>query len=203
MGASKQVYYETHSIKPAVGRWYWDLAEPVGNALDLGCGTGELGAFAPDGVRVSGVDHDAEAVREGSRWEDARQVDLEHEPLPFEDGSFSSVIARDIFEHLHNAEQLLCEVHRVLRPGGKLVVSVVQQRPKRLWADYTHVRGYTAKSTRMFLEDAGFQVEKVWPMGGVPYTARLGLVRFVPVLLRIPPFGALFASSWEAKACKR
>lgn len=198
----KRKYYESHPVKPAVAGWYWSLVHPATEVLDLGCGNGELGAAAPDGVRVAGVDHDPGAVELARRFEDAHQVDLEEDLLPFPDGHFDAVIARDVFEHLHNAGQALTEARRVLRPRGVLVASVVSERPRRVWADYTHVRGYTEHALRLFLEDTGFAVAATWPMGGVPLTSRFEQIHRLPVALRFPPLNALFASSWEAKALK-
>jgi hypothetical protein len=69
-----------------------------------------------------------------------------------------------------------------------------------VWADYTHVRGFTKESARMLLEDVGFEVESIWRMGAVPFAARLRLMPLVPLLLRLPIFSQLWAASWELRA---
>ena len=93
-------------------------------------------------------------------------------------------------------------MYRVTRRGGVIVASVVMARPQRVWADYTHLRGFTRESARLLLEDAGFAVEAIWRMGGVPLSDRLGFMDLVPHLLRVPLFDALWGSSWELRARK-
>jgi hypothetical protein len=82
------------------------------------------------------------------------------------------------------------------------MTSVVMARPRIVWADYTHVRGFTKRTAVQLLEDAGLVVEKLWRMGGVPLSGRLGLIWLVPTLLRLPGCNQLWASSWELKARK-
>ena len=166
--------------------------------LDVGCGTGELGRNRPSpDVGVFGVDIDAGALQQAARFETVTLVNLESEPLTYKDASFDAVLAKDIFEHLQDPGNLAREVARVLRPGGVIVVSVVMARPRAVWADYTHVRGFTKHTATQLLEDAGLAVEKLWRMGGVPLSGRLGFIWLLPKLLRLPGCNQLWASSWE------
>ncbi|MCP4503378.1 MAG: methyltransferase domain-containing protein [Deltaproteobacteria bacterium] len=48
-------------------------------------------------------------------------------PLPFSDGFFDSISVLDVIEHMHDQESILLEFKRVLRKGGKLIITV----PKR------------------------------------------------------------------------
>jgi SAM-dependent methyltransferase len=43
--------------------------------------------------------------------------------LPFEDGTFEIVILREVLEHVRDPRQVLSELHRVLKPGGQLLLS--------------------------------------------------------------------------------
>jgi SAM-dependent methyltransferase len=171
--------------------------------LDVGCGIGELGRCQPSSeVEVHGVDINAAAVKLAARHENVICLDLDSSALPYEDESFDAVLVKDILEHVLDPGRLAREIYRVLRPGGVVVASVVMARPKRVWADYTHVRGFTRSAARQLLEDAGLPVEAIWRMGAVPLSGRLHLIWLVPQLLRLPLFDELWAASWELRARK-
>lgn len=102
---------------------------PGVRVLDAGCGRGEvLLACARAGSEVAGIDY-AQAAVEISRdtlaevpGADVRRGDIGR--LPWPDGSFDRVLSGDVIEHLDppDAEAMLREAHRVLRPGGWLVL---------------------------------------------------------------------------------
>jgi SAM-dependent methyltransferase len=86
---------------------------PPGRVLDLGCGVGH--SFAELAPRESvGVDLDADAL-EGQQRE---TVVADMRDLPFEEGSFASVVSVHSVEHVPDPERVLQEVVRVLEPGG-------------------------------------------------------------------------------------
>jgi len=80
--------------------------------------------------------------------------------LPFEDASFSTVAAFDVIEHCEPEATALAEIHRVLEPGGHLLMSV----PAYQWAwthhdDLNHHhRRYTRGRARQAVSAAGFEV---------------------------------------------
>lgn len=200
---SKQAYYRAAGMQPRLAARYYREFEGARTLLDVGCGIGAFGRYRPDpDMRIWGVDHDDGALAQAAQYEEVAQVDLESDALPFADASFDGVLAKDVLEHLQAPGRLVREIVRVLRPGGVVVASVVMARPRAVWADYTHVRGFTRTSAALLFQDAGFGVEDVWPMGGVPLSNRLGFMGLVPMLLRIPGLGALWASSWELRARK-
>lgn len=85
--------------------------------LDAGCGEGVLVDEFAARLRIEGIDanYSSERVRTGSLT-----------ALPFDDGAFDRALCLDVLEHLAFEEQprALAELHRVLRPGGELLVSV-------------------------------------------------------------------------------
>ena len=188
-------------MKPAVAQFYWSQLADATYVLDLGCGSGDLGRWKPSGTVVRGLELSPALVAQAQAHEDARQWDLDDPaPLPFEGQCFDAVVAKDILEHLQKPWRTLAEVRRVLKPGGIVLASVICHRSHCTWSDYTHVRGFTMHSVRQMFTDAGFQVVDVWRMGGVPLTSRLDLIWLVPYLLRVPPLGWLWTSSYEIKA---
>ncbi len=106
--------------------------------LDVGCGRGEvLLACAQAGADVAGIDY-AEAAVAISRdtAPDAEIVQGDVTALPWPDGSFDAVLNGDVIEHLvpADADAMLREIHRVLAPGGRLVLHTA---PNRLFLTVT------------------------------------------------------------------
>ena len=196
----KLAYYEGRGVTAWEARRYLDILGTPRSILDLGCGTGDFGRYKPTSTVVHGVDIDPRAVERASSYEISVCADLDNEALPFQDGSFDAVLARDIFEHVEDPGRLAKEAYRVLRPEGLILASMVMARPKRVWADYTHRRGFTKQSAQLLLRDAGFEVIGTKPMGGIPLTRRFGLLWTVPVAIQLPIVNQLFASSWEVLA---
>ncbi|HVC96360.1 MAG TPA: class I SAM-dependent methyltransferase [Pirellulales bacterium] len=99
--------------------------------LDLGCGTGEFAAFAlergADGRVVdAGIDlSECRLRRARERAAHALLARADAAALPFANGSFSSVLAVSVCEHLGDPAAVLAEVRRVLRPGGKFIATIV------------------------------------------------------------------------------
>lgn len=115
-------YYE----RPAMLALAGDVAGR--DVLDAGCGSGALSAALLErGATVTGVDSSAGMLDLARRrlGEDValRRADLS-EVLPFEDDTFDDVIASLVLHYLEDWAPALSEIHRVLRPGGRLLVSV-------------------------------------------------------------------------------
>ncbi|MFC4120673.1 class I SAM-dependent methyltransferase [Nonomuraea zeae] len=96
--------------------------------LDAGCGSGPLSEALRDrGAVVSGIDNSAGmlelARRRLGEGADLRLADL-RDPLPFDDGAFDDVVASLVLHYLEDWGPTLAELRRVLRTGGRLIVSV-------------------------------------------------------------------------------
>jgi SAM-dependent methyltransferase len=80
--------------------------------------------------------------------------------LPFADGSFEVVGAFDVVEHCEPEARALAELHRVLEPGGRLLVSVPAYQ--WAWSDHDvangHHRRYTRPRVVEVVKAAGFDV---------------------------------------------
>jgi SAM-dependent methyltransferase len=200
---AKKSYYRGGGMPSGLAALYFREFGDARRILDVGCGTGAFGRHRPSpDIEIHGVDVDSGALREAARFETVRCVDLDASPLPHPNASFDAVLAKDIFEHVQDPGRLAREVYRVTRPGGTVLASMVMARPRAVWSDYTHVRGFTKHAARLLLEDAGFEVRRVWRMGGVPLSNRLRLTRILPLLLRLPILDQLYATSWEIRAVK-
>ena len=87
-------------------------------------------------------------------------------PLPLADTQFDTVLLTDVLEHIPRPEPLMREIARVLRPSGKLILTV----PFFYWLHeppYDYYR-YTEFALRKFCEEAGLTVVELEPYGGLP-----------------------------------
>lgn len=99
------------------------------SVLDVACGPGFTSyAFAKSCERVVGVDiTDAflEQARDGAMERGLRNIEFvkrDVEGLGFEDDSFDVCISRAAFHHFLHPFEVLCEINRVTKPGGKIMV---------------------------------------------------------------------------------
>lgn len=101
--------------------------------LDAGCGTGTLSRLlAARGCHVTGVDASSEMIAAARRRPAdstlAERLTFRQIPtiasLPFADRSFDGVLCASVLEYVPDVAQCLAQIHRVLRPGGLLLVSI-------------------------------------------------------------------------------
>jgi SAM-dependent methyltransferase len=99
----------------------------VGRFLDVGCGVGDMALYLGrilGARRVFGVEISAKHAEEAqTRGVDAAVLDIDTEPLPFEDEYFDAVFCGEIIEHLFDTDHLLEEVRRVLSPTGFCIIT--------------------------------------------------------------------------------
>ena len=79
----------------------------------------------------------------GAMPENVEFVEAKVPPLPFADASFDYVVSFQVIEHIAKDKEFVREVHRVLKPGGKFIVST-PNKPMSLTRNPWHVREYTA-----------------------------------------------------------
>lgn len=106
------------------------------NILDLGCGTAKVsGAVGLDVIPLTGVDV---------------LVDLKDRPYPFPANTFDVVYLNDVIEHIPDTIATMEELHRILRPGGRVYIRVVNWNSHYTAMDPTHVRAFTEHSFDFF-----------------------------------------------------
>jgi methionine biosynthesis protein MetW len=95
--------------------------------LDIGCGDGSFTLLLKEALKAEeavGIEISPEAngALRGKGIE-AYQLDIDEEKFPFDNDSFDMVYGGEIIEHLFNPDHLLDEVHRILKPGGKCIIT--------------------------------------------------------------------------------
>ncbi|MFI2348100.1 class I SAM-dependent methyltransferase [Streptomyces sp. NPDC019443] len=176
---------------------------PAATVLDVGCGDGSAAATAARvlrGHRIVGVDWSQDALRRAApRLSQVVRGELTGGGLPFASGSADAVLFSEVVEHLVDPDSALDELHRVLRPGGHLMLSTpnlaawynrglllagvqpvfsevslrrIHGRPGSQVVG--HLRLYTARALREFVAASGFEVVTVAgaPFHGVPRPLR-------------------------------
>ncbi|MCZ4268464.1 class I SAM-dependent methyltransferase [Rhodobacteraceae bacterium G21628-S1] len=101
-----------------------------GHVLEVGVGTGlSLPHYDPE-VRITGVDFSAEMLAKAQRKVDAldlqKRVDLQRmdaRELAFENASFDTITAMHVLSVVPEPEKVMAEIARVLKPGGKVVIT--------------------------------------------------------------------------------
>jgi SAM-dependent methyltransferase len=164
---------------------------PGESLLDIGCGTGALldllGHSCP-GAHLAGIDPCPEMLRiaRGRLSGTALLVQAFAEQLPLAGGSFDIVTSASAFHFFRGPGQALAEMRRVLRPGGRLVVTdwcddfLTCRLCDRLlrWLDAAHAGVYASAECRALLEAAGFASVRMerykidWLWGLMTATAR-------------------------------
>ena len=116
--------------------------EPGGHLVDFGCGNGaQTLFFIADFDRVTGVDISETFLQDFRREIVSRglqnrveAVVTEGGPVPLPDGAADVVTSFTVLEHVPDEQAALAEMRRILKPGGKLILSV----PNRWWIFETH-----------------------------------------------------------------
>ena len=126
-----------------------------GRLLDVGCGSKpyeklfDAVEYIGIDIEVSGHDHSSSKV---DKFYDGKKI-------PFEDKSFDNVFSSETFEHVFNINELLDEINRVLKPGGKLCFTL-----PFVWEEheqpYDFAR-YTSFAAEHLLNAHGFKLIKL------------------------------------------
>lgn len=194
-GKSPHPIHPKHFLGTEWQRWYLPHIQPADVILDAGCGNGKHTIACAQCCRAAyGFDYAhkhlqtgrAEAHREGTANILLSQGTIEA-PWSYPDEPFDAVMILDVLEHLQQRDFALQEARRVLRPGGRLLVSVPQRTTswKQLrasvelfpYADLDHKIEYTQAEIEQELAQNGFICESAEPIVyDTPWAGMIDLV---------------------------
>lgn len=141
-----------------------------GSVLDIGCGNGwNLYQYKKQGWEVAGV----EPSKVGATIGNQAGLNIFNGDLldaSFKSDSFDYIRLNHSFEHIHNPREVLSEIYRILKPGGKLFIGVpnIDSFNAKLFKNYwyhlgapVHTFSYSPATLSSLLTQHDFKVEKV------------------------------------------
>ncbi|HWY25293.1 MAG TPA: class I SAM-dependent methyltransferase [Nevskia sp.] len=149
-----------------------------GRVLDFGCADSPYRSIVPAGAEYVAADLPGNPK--------ATVLVRDNGTLPCADGEFDAVLSSQVLEHVRNPATYLAECRRVLRPGGRLLLSThgtmfLHRDPVDYWR-------WTCDGLRLALEQAGFRVIELRGVMGLTPMGLLmvlsGTYRRVPKFLR-------------------
>lgn len=187
--------------------------------LDAGCGTGTLSRWLARerGFSVESIDGSEKMLANASPEAGVEYSRREVSRTGFPDGSFDGVLCSSVLEYIPAIDVALEEFHRVLKPGGLLMVSI----PNAAWSarvplklaywltwpfgekrmfrflDYS-VHSYSQKAFADLLRQYGFLAERMVEFGkiGLPLTGRFSAKPLIMAL------ATRMELETEAKRCR-
>ena len=146
-----------------LARWLRALAG-TGVALDIGAAAGgNTRVLRRHGWRPVALEYSRDGARV-ARERGLTVVRGDATNLPAGAGTFDLVTAFDVIEHIEDDYLATAEIHRVLRPGGTLLVTVPCDM--RLWSAHDvavhHVRRYDRDGLLSVITKAGLVVDELW-----------------------------------------
>ena len=144
---------------------YYKAAELVsGDVLEIGTGMGYgVDVIAPAAKSFTTIDKNVPEF-ENELPANAKFRQMVVPPLDFADGNFDYVVSFQVIEHIEQDADFVREVSRVLRPGGKFIVST-PNAPMSLTRNPWHVREYKADELESLLKGGFSSVERMGVYG--------------------------------------
>lgn len=163
----------------------------------LDCGSGEgygTSLLAERATLCVGLDREPEVVAfAATKYRSAERASFiaaSADGLPFTSGSIDVVACFQVLEHLHDAKAFLCEVRRILTPGGVLLLTTPNLLITGARPNPHHVHDYTPDDLRILLESVFNDVE----VQGVFVSEQVAAYRakndrIVRTIMRLDPLG--------------
>jgi 2-polyprenyl-3-methyl-5-hydroxy-6-metoxy-1,4-benzoquinol methylase len=181
------------------------ISENPSMVLDVGCGSGYLSYILKQenpNIYVHGFDISDEALRQASTLDKKYKLDINKKVIPEDANNYDMVICSEVLEHLVDIRNCLCEIRRVLKNTGKLVITVpnfsfwkfridsLLGRIPYVVTDERHLQTFNVKSLTEIMDKSGFDILRLE-----------GIRTRFQSLLNISV--SLFSETLIVKACKK
>ncbi|MDB5203875.1 MAG: Methyltransferase type 12 [Ferruginibacter sp.] len=146
---------------------------PAGVILDIGCGTGAfLNEMQTNKWTGIGLEPDETARNNAQRLYNISPLSPDN-LFKLEHGSVDAISMWHVLEHVHQLQEYVVQMEKLLRPGGRIFIAVPNytshdaQHYKEDWAAYDvprHLYHFSPQSMRRLMQVNGLTVEKIKPM---------------------------------------
>jgi ArsR family transcriptional regulator len=160
--------------------------DSLGRLLDIGTGTGRIAELlAGEAEQVVALDKSPEMLRlararlqnlPSDAWD---LVQGDFTALPFERGSFDTVVLHQVLHYAHEPAYVLQEAARVCRPGGRIaIIDLAAHEREEMRNRHAHVRlGFTDEQMLELLSESGFVPATPVALAGKGLTTKIWAAR--------------------------
>jgi SAM-dependent methyltransferase len=146
---SQSVYLGRHLLIKNLKKHFGVLK---GRMLDFGCGSKPYKSLINVDEYI-GVDYEGQGHSHANE-----QIDVFYDgrTIPLESNSFDSVLSTEVFEHVFNLEEMLAELHRVMKPGAVILITcpfIIAEHEAP-----NDCSRYTSFGLKKLLERKGFEI---------------------------------------------
>ena len=146
---SRTDFSDNYVFQRSILAYHYAAGVVSGDVLEIGTGMGYgIEIIAPSATNYTTIDKSC--AYDASLLENARFQQMEVPPIKFADESFDYVISFQVIEHIKRDKDFIREVSRVLRKGGKFIVST-PNAPMSLTRNPWHIREYTEQELHNLL----------------------------------------------------
>ena len=141
--------------------------------LDVGCGVKPyekvFGSFVD---KYYGIEYSPESGYRGNRADVAGDAS----EMPFADESFDTILCTEVMEHVMHPEKVVAEFARILKPGGRAIVTVPFFYPIHDTFDFFR---YTDQGMAVIMKRYGLEIEEIRPLSGTGVTLAIMLNLYI------------------------
>ncbi|MDD5213793.1 MAG: class I SAM-dependent methyltransferase [Candidatus Gracilibacteria bacterium] len=137
-----------------------------GDSLEIGSGTGVYYEYLKNSKSLTSIELTDVNIKhlKAKGYNNIIKHDLNNYPYPFEDNSFDFILFSHVLEHLYSPVLALTECHRILKPGGILLLGVPNCDTKiyNNWDFEGHYYAMNYKGWEYIIKKTGFNINKTY-----------------------------------------